>query len=244
MAQQAYERGLALYRGKKYAESIEEFDSALSVDSCHKQSLLRKGVALLRLEDPESFAEINSCIERALAIDPNYKEAIVAKGHVLMAALGLADEEDDVPGLLQQAFECVERALQLDGSYVKALVLKQALHGRMNDYQSALQCSNSALALKPHSTSALLLRATMLMFMKQHKLDTAGEEPLDLFDKILAIDPSKEEAWFAKGHILLEQGLKGEAVQCFTSLRALNGNFCEKAQMLVDSLTKNNNNTH
>jgi len=248
-AQDLHDEGLKLYKLKQYSEAVEYFSKALAADANHKESLLRKSMALLRLEDADFLQEISELIERAITIDPNFKKAIVTKGNILMAIMAIVDDSD-IPFLFKQAFECAEKALAIDPNYVKALVLKQALHGRLSDYKNAIDCSNKALALKPNSTSALLLRGTMLMLMRGHKMDAALlkeifpqtngeiEDPIAVFNKITEIDPKKEEAWFAKGHVHLEKGEKEAALAAFKALADINGTFKEKADMLVMGLSK------
>lgn len=73
--------GKDLYKQKKYEEAISRFEQIIATEPENKDALLYIGLCYLKLEDVDHFATMISSIEKALQIDPNFKEAHVAKGN-------------------------------------------------------------------------------------------------------------------------------------------------------------------
>lgn len=115
------------------------------------------------------------------------------------------------------------------------MLLKQALFGRMNNYKAAFDCSDKALALKPDSTQALLLRGSMLMILKQHGSELAqNENPMDLFNKILSKNPNNDDALYVKVMLLLSENKKDEAKTTLQHLiTCATEKYLEKAQEMM-----------
>jgi len=74
------------------------------------ESLYAKGTTLLK---EGKYSEAIECFDKAIAIDPNYKEAWNGKGVTLL-----------LQGNYSEAIECFDKAIAIDPKYVQAWVIK------------------------------------------------------------------------------------------------------------------------
>lgn len=160
------------YRERRFKESIDSYDRAITASSTLKDSSdwsfsldvpwYSKGAALTILGKYEEAIE---CIDNALKLSPNNEVALVNKGTALSRlgrhkeALKCYNEAIRVnPNYevawnnkgnaltrlkkYEEAIKCYERAIQIDEEYREAWVNKGYVLAKMGDYDGAARCAD------------------------------------------------------------------------------------------------------
>ena len=206
-------KGDNLSRLGNFKEAIECYDKALEIEKDNEYIWNNKAIAMLNSgnikealianneamkSNPENavvlywrgfILEINNQFDEALEtynklleIDKNNPEVWNARGNLL------TDMER-----LEEALESYDKALELclkDSKLVDATALNRKGNALLDlgRFKEALDCYDQAIELEPRNTSFILNKGVVLMELEQF---TDAEI---LFTKVLAIDPSNDDA--------------------------------------------------
>jgi tetratricopeptide (TPR) repeat protein len=110
------------YGLRNYAQAIQFYDKALSVDPNNEVALYGKGEALNGIGN---YTQAISYLDKALAIDPNNKVVLNDKGAALYEL-----------GNYPQAIQYYDKALAIDPKYKEALYNKQVILSQMGNVSS------------------------------------------------------------------------------------------------------------
>jgi tetratricopeptide (TPR) repeat protein len=177
-------------------------------------------------------------LDKALALDSNYKEALTEKANCLRFL-----------GKTQEALEHLDKALALDSSYQIAIYLKIRITKNTQDLEKytpqtheeyfqkanalwsiemlpeAILCFDKALEINPNDADALIGKG--LALADQGKLEAA----IEAYDKALEINPNYANALIGKGLALKAQGKLDEAIESY-----------DKAISIIDNDSKGEKN--
>ena len=144
---------------------------------------------------------------RALAIKPDYAEALYNRGNALQ------DLGQDA-----EAVASYDQALAIKPDYAEALNNRgNALQGLMR-HAEALASYDRALAIRPEYAEAWLGRGNILNYhLSRHA------EALAAYDRVLTIKPDLTDAWFGRGAALEGLGRLEEAIAAYRQALASGG---------------------
>jgi len=184
------------------------------------------------------YEEAITCLDRALAIDPQMAPAWGNKGCSL-ASLGRRDEAlrcfDQalainpldaivlfnkglslaVLGRRKEAIECYDQSLAIDTRFVKAWSSKGNELNKLGRKNEGLYCYNQALAINPLDAVSWNNKGATLAALHRR------EEAIECYDKSLTINPRFAQAWVNKGNSLTALGRRKEANHCFAEAKAI-----------------------
>jgi len=166
-----------------------------------------------RMEEAEPF------YQRAVALDPDFKEAWMNLGLVLLA-LGRPDE----------ALSCQRQALRLDPDSADAQNNLGMIHYAQGNVAEAENCFRTALRLRPDHANA-----TLNLGSARQILNHIGEAD-QLFRRALSIGVDEARAKSNLALALLEQARPQEAEQCCRESLALRPDYPEARSNLALSL--------
>lgn len=164
-------------------------------------------VALLALHRP---AEALECCERALALKPQYPEALCNKGHACCAL----DRPD-------QGLACYDRAIGLAPAFHDAHAGRAKALLTLRRYAEALASCDRALEINPASVDAWCLRGGVLLRVKR------PAEALNAFDRALALAPDSAEAHNDRGTALRTLKHPQQALAAYEKALHLRPQFAE-----------------
>lgn len=147
---------------------------------------------------------------KAVALKPDYIEAIVNRGNLL-----------DGLGRRLEALEDCRRAVALRPD-IPELVANQAniLRALKRD-QEALECYNKALAMRPELLGALVNRSTLLYDLRRM------DEAIADCDAVLALKPDMPGVHLNRANMLREKGKNEEALAAATRAAELKPDYAE-----------------
>ena len=171
-------------------------------------------------------------IDAALALRPDYAEALVSRGNILCAldspqqALACYDQAllitpDNPEALYNQgcALQMLGRQDDALASYDRALAINPKFAEVFNNrgnllyaagrFVQALESYDRALAIKPGDAAVLNNRGSALYALHQ------WQEALESFDRALTIEPDYFDALYNRGNVLREMNLWREAVASY-----------------------------
>jgi len=139
-----------------HAELSEDDEAILNTVPTENTEALRLymlGRQLIHRSSFESMKQAERYLEEAVALDPNYAEALVALAYVYSSQLqtGLISIADYVSA----ASPTVARALQLNGQLAGAHAQQGTVHWRSGDMVAAEASFNTALKLNPNDSGSL-----------------------------------------------------------------------------------------
>jgi tetratricopeptide (TPR) repeat protein len=177
------------------ADSANEFERRSDPEFIRSCSLLQRG-------HPE---EALSLLERVLAIQPEFPDALCAKGQ----ALGMLAR-------LPEAIDCFDQAIRIDPCHSESWAKRGVAYGRLGQHDQALESFDCSLKLES--------RAAYVWRNKASALNAIGraEEELECLTRALGLEPDNEEALFNKGNALFQLGKFADAVACYERLLELN----------------------
>lgn len=188
----------------------------------------KQGIIQLETED---FTEAITSFDQALAIKPDFAEALVNRG-VVLHALGKFHEAlssfdrvifefvhasawknrgrvlNDLERY-DEAIDSYNQALQINPNYVEALYELGALFNNLKRYPEALDYSRQAIVIEPKDSHA--------WYVNGYALDGLGfhEKAITSFDQAIKLEPDKLEAWLSRGYALAKLCRYDEAIICF-----------------------------
>ena len=135
------DKGNALFNHDNYAQALQYFNKALTIDPNNEVALTGKGESLNALGN---YTQVMPYLDKALAIDPNYQEALTSK----------AESLEDL-GNYTQAIPYLDKALAIDPNDKVALNDKGYALSGLGNYSRAIQYYDKALAIDPNYKVAL-----------------------------------------------------------------------------------------
>lgn len=238
--QNAYDRGVALLQSEAYDAAIRQFEHALAIRHDAAPVHYQLGLALMRLgrleEAGDSFV-LATCFDTSM-VPAYYALALV----------------EDKQGKLDQALESIDRALRIESGNADANNLRGALLVRSGDLDAARQSFERAIASAPeharahsnlgyilfrdfgeyelgaeHIERALALDPGNARFECNFSMVLAHRGELDatieLCDRLLAADPSMDEARLNRGLALLKLGRFDRAWEDYEARKVVRSNY-------------------
>jgi tetratricopeptide (TPR) repeat protein len=196
-----FERGNALVREGRYAESLVAYEQVLSAHGEQADVLNNRGFALAGLNRHRDALD---SFERALALQPDFTEALNNSG-LALANLGRRSE----------AMARYDRALALSPTHVGALTNRGNACYETGQLAAALECYERVLRVVPDSVNALNGRGHALLD------DGKYEEALGSFDKALGVRSDFVEALNGRGLVLSALRRFDEAFSMFDQAQVL-----------------------
>jgi tetratricopeptide (TPR) repeat protein len=203
-----YQRGLALYDLRKYADAEGMLRKALVYEPGHAGVHAFLAFALLAQNRPASNfpSRLDEALresKRAVALQPDQSLGYAALGWTYLA-LRRPDE----------ALRSAAQILRLDAQSTQGWLLTSEGCFQKHEWARALQASEGGLRLDPRSTDLLNNRSyALIMLGREAEARTSAEQAL-------ANDPQSEFAHTNRGWLALLAGHPGEALRYFrTALR-------------------------
>jgi serine/threonine-protein kinase len=211
-------------------------------DNIEAYQLYLKGRHHWHKWNPDGFAKSKECMERAIALDPDYALAFFGLADVYLAsgAIGLIPYSE----LLPKAKSALKRALDLDSDLAEAWTLMGVVHFFEWEWAASDHASTRALELNPRLGHAHLVRALNNLYAGRPEAGLAaakraveldplaqlwnfalvlayiarGDEDAALSQTyaLLDIDPSFWWAHYCRGVLAIARGEYGEASQYFS----------------------------
>jgi tetratricopeptide (TPR) repeat protein len=146
--------------------------------------------------------------DQALAINPDYHEALNNKGTALSAL-----------GQQEAAIACYDQALAINPDDHQALNNKGLALSALGQQEAAIACYDQALAINPDLHQALNNKGTALSALGQQ------EAAIACYDQALAIKPDDHHALDNRGYALTKAGFYSEAISSFDQAIKLNPSY-------------------
>ena len=170
--------------------------------------LLKADAYVQQNEGPEAWQQAISMVEAALAIDPNYADAIAAKSRMLTVRAGaMAATAREAQELYRQATITAKRAIELapqsrSGYAALAQILEQRLY-----FRAALVQYNKLLSLPGDDVQSMVGYAIFLGEIRR------AAEALRLVDRATAVDPLNALTYGWKAYILAADRRYDQAIE-------------------------------
>jgi tetratricopeptide (TPR) repeat protein len=105
----------------------------------------------LELADDLRYREAIECFDRALELEPDYEQALVARGSVLLNA-----------GRYEDAYRDLSRAVEIDPKDTAAYYIRGLVYEQVNNYENAAADYTAALTIEPDNVDCLFRRGLSL----------------------------------------------------------------------------------
>src|SRR5947207_1276438 len=136
------ERGILLYKTKRYENALYDFNKALQLDAGQTKAMYFRGCTYLACKRPkEALVDLKQCLQGNI-------EA------VYYCAVALTDLKD-----INGALQYLDKAISKKPDHAKSLALRGELRARRKDLDGALEDLSAALATEPEDAEALAVRA-------------------------------------------------------------------------------------
>jgi predicted O-linked N-acetylglucosamine transferase (SPINDLY family) len=178
--------------------AIKLIYESLNIDSRQPVAYLNLGIAMRK---SNRLVDALECFERALQLAPDYAEALVSRGDLLLAVQRPSE-----------ALQCLERALRLRPNDPLAWNNHGNALRALQRPEEALSSYEAALKLEPQSPTAWNNRGSALCELHRH------DDGLRSFEQALRIAPDHEDALYNQGNALLQLARYREALEKFERL--------------------------
>lgn len=209
--------GVIAYQTARYDAAIDLIGKAIALNQ--GEAIFHNNLGTV-FEAQEKLSEAAASYERALAIKPDYPDALSNLGSVL-----------NKQGRLSEAAACFGLALAIKPDHPDALSKLGTVFDAQERPREAVVCYKRALAIKPDHPDALSNLGNALN--EQGKLG----EAIACYERALAIKPDHPDALSNLGHAFMAQGKLNEAVACFERALAIKPDFPESLFSLGNALT-------
>src|SRR5262245_55447471 len=136
------ERGILLYKTKRYENALYDFNKALQLDSNQPKAVYFRGCTYLACKRPrEALADLKLCIQSNLQA-------------CYYCAVAMMDLKD-----LNGALQYLDKALTKKPDHARSLALRGDLRAKRKDLDGALADLNAALQVEPEDAETLSIRA-------------------------------------------------------------------------------------
>ncbi|MBV8882190.1 MAG: tetratricopeptide repeat protein, partial [Planctomycetaceae bacterium] len=177
------ERGILLYKTKRYENALFDFNKALQLDASQSKATYFRGLTYLACKRPkEALADLRTCIGQGNAEASYY------------CALALTDLKD-----LTGALQYLDKAIARKPDHAKSLALRGELRVKRKDFDGALADLTAAIAADPENAEALAERA------KVHLAKGNFGKAIDDLGASLQLDPHQAAPYHHRGTIALRK---------------------------------------
>lgn len=195
MAQDFYQRGLVLYRSKRYADACSEFTNFLKENP---DSAIGYGMLALSAAANGDLENAVRHGEKSVAVGPNSEFAYYC------AAFAHFQRDN-----YTKARKFIDEALRLSPEEADYYDVSARIYLVRQKYKEALAATEHGLESEPDHVSCLNVRAMALIRLGR------GKEALASVDAALKKDPDDGHSHANKGWILIEQNRAKEAMEHF-----------------------------
>jgi tetratricopeptide (TPR) repeat protein len=176
------ERGILLYKTKRYENALYDFNKALQLDAGATKALYFRGCTYLACKRPkEALADLKLCLQGNV-------EA------VYYCAVALTDLKD-----FNGALQYLDKAITKKPDHAKSLALRGDIRAKRKDLDGALADLTAALEAEPEDAEALSVRARV------HLGKGNFGKALEDLARSLAIDPEQAAPYHDRGTIALRK---------------------------------------
>lgn len=219
-------RGAALFKMKRYAESLAAYEEATELDPNDWESWKKQGTALLRLE---RFREAIARYDRAFELEKNDGSLYSQRGKALYE---LQDYE--------AALEMHEKALKIDR--LNPVFLSD--HGKnliqLGRYYDALTVFNRVQIRRPYQMQLWQDKAWVLKALNRPQEEVrVNQEIAQNYKKLLQEKPRNETIWFHQGDFLVSRQMYAKAIESYQKAVDIRPNFYQGWLELGKTLAKN-----
>jgi tetratricopeptide (TPR) repeat protein len=193
--------GYTLLKQSDYAQAMQYFNKALSIDPTNIDGLSGKGWIY---HDQDKFDDSIRYFDRALDIDSNHRPALAGKGSALFHL-----------GKYNEAINYFDKALAISPTQYITRLKGSALF-LLGKYNEAINYFDKALAINSTDDLALFDKGVALLHVNR------ADEAIDYFDRVLAINSTDDEALLNKGVALYYTGKYNEAINYYDRILAIN----------------------
>jgi len=195
IAQEAFERAMALHKDNQLSEAEALYERTLALDPEHAGALCHLGILRLQEGKPNESANL---LRQAISKDPDSAEAHSYLGAALQRL-----------GALSEAETLYSRALSLHPDHAGALSCLGMLRLQQGKAGESATLLRRAVAQDPKSAEAHNGLGAALQGLG------AYDEALGCHDKALVLAPGYDDALLHRGRALQALGRGAEAVACY-----------------------------
>lgn len=246
------DRGVALWRLKRYTEAIADFNKAIELFSDFAMVFNNRGNVLMELGRPEeALADFN----RAVTLAPGYGAGYNNRGNAHMALKKYEEAFQDynravtlmgtnaVPfngrgkanaalGRPYAALRDYGQALTLNAKYGGAHSNRAMVFAALERHDDAVSDLTEAISAAPELMPLYLARAKALAEVR--KTNTAMKD----LDKAVELQPNQPKPYIARGQLLLRLGSYEKAREDLTTATTLDGTAAEAFALRAQAYQK------
>ncbi|MFA4824318.1 MAG: tetratricopeptide repeat protein [Methanoregula sp.] len=148
-----FQKGNAFLYLEKYRDAELCFDTVLKNHSYDPDVWNNKGITLTKLEQEKpDYSNAIHCFDKALQIDPDYKNALQNKG---MTLLDWYDTKKETK-CIELSISCFDKIIKNDSTDYDAWCNKGIALAKIKDYKQARKCFETASKIREYSGTAEL----------------------------------------------------------------------------------------
>jgi tetratricopeptide (TPR) repeat protein len=186
----------------KYAEALEAFDDALSINQSYVPAMAGKGCALDHLGNYSQSLEIYN---RTIEIAPYYAKAWAGRGSAL----------EDLNRSIE-SLDSINKSLETDPEYGIAWNERAWLYYEMGQHQYALEDADRGIELLQRALASTLdTKGMALLGLGRYN------ESMEYLNRAIQLAPSIAEPWYHMGDVLKAVGREDDAEQAYARARNL-----------------------
>lgn len=198
---------LTYQRNKIWKDEVTFWDDAI-LKSPHKvRPYSGRGLFYL---DQGNFVLAMSDFNKALEINPNFRDAYINRGTIYY-------KQNKIP----QAIADYNKAIQLNPGLVEGYINRGSAYDKLGDLAQAVSDYTKAIELNPEKSEAYNSRG--LVYYKLNKLS----ESISDFNKAIELSPDQEKAYMDRGSSYAKQENYSQAVSDYSKAIEINPHYAE-----------------
>lgn len=197
--------GYALCKLNRFADSLERFERAISLDGDDAETYFWWGLSLGELE---RYQEAIRCYKKAARLDPQMDPVY----NVWAFVLEKQEHYEEAIEKLKQAIEINPNNAFAYNSWGRILLIE-------NEYEEATEKLNRAIELRPQLAEAHYHLGAALRRLGQ------SEEAMYRFKRASEVDPNMVDAYNAWGVMLHSAGKYEEAIEKYEAAKEINADY-------------------
>jgi len=198
-------------------QTAEWYNKAFNLDPGDLKGMICRG---LELSELGRYEEAIDCYNKALEINPEYKEAWVNKGKVLAIDTYFELTSGNLEKY-EEVIDCYDKAIEIDPGYIEAYENKGNALDILGKYEEAIESYNKILEINSRYKKVWLNKG--IIFSKLEKF----QEAVECYNKALEMDPEYKEAWVYKGSAMGSLRKFKEALQCFDNALEIDNKYID-----------------
>lgn len=209
--EQLLRESVALYKAKKYRQTISVCDAIIQIDTTCAEAYCTKGMAHIGVDLYEEAVAAFECAEQ---LGLKVVQVYIGKG-LAFSKIGRYDA-----GLM-----ACSQAIQLDAINARAYYIKAQLHLCLKDYESSIVACEQAIRLGYKVAKIYITLGEALLELQSY--DEALEaytQAIQLDRKLYEVYLAKEKYLVDKGNDLFERGCFGKAIEVYEQVQLFNPN--------------------